>query len=93
MHKAFVDTSVILRILFADDDLKRKAAVKLLKEAEDKGVSLNLLPIAVMEVVFVLEKVYKLGRNRIQELVTALLNTPELSVEMETVFRKACSLC
>lgn len=42
-----------------------------------------------MEVVFVLEKVYKLGRNNIQELVAALLNTPELNVEMEEVFRKA----
>ncbi len=89
MHKAFVDTSVILRILLADDDLKRKAAEKLLKEAKGKGVSLHLLPVAVMEVVFVLDKVYKLGRKNIQEMVVALLNTPELSVEMETVFRRA----
>ena len=89
MHKAVVDTSVILRILLADDDLKRKAAEKLLKEAKGKGVSLHLLPVAVMEVVFVLDKVYKLGRKNIQEMVIALLNTPELSVEMESVFRRA----
>lgn len=89
MHKAFVDTSVILRILLADDDLKRKAAEKLLKEAKGKGISLHLLPVAVMEIVFVLDKVFKLGRKNIQAMVTALLNTPELSVEMENVFRKA----
>lgn len=89
MHKAFVDTSIILRILLADDDLKRRASEKLLKEARGKGVSLYLLPVAVMEVVFVLDRVYKLGRKNIQELVTALLNTPELNVEMEDVFRKA----
>ena len=89
MHKAFVDTSVILRILLADDDLKRKAAAKLLKDAKGKGLSLYLLPIAVMEVVFVLDKVYMLERRNIQEMVIALLNTPELNVEMETVFRKA----
>jgi len=89
VHKAVVDTSVILRILLADDDLKRKAAEKLLKEAKGKGVSLHLLPVAVMEVVFVLDKVYKLGRKNIQEMVIALLNTPELSVEMESVFRRA----
>jgi len=87
--KAFVDTSVILRILLADDDLKRRAAEKLLKEAKGKGVLLYLLPIAVMEVVFVLDKVYKLRREDIHEMVTALLNTPELIVEMENVFRKA----
>jgi predicted nucleic-acid-binding protein len=42
-----------------------------------------------MEIVFVLDKVYKLSRKDIQDLVTALLNTPELSVEMADVFRKA----
>lgn len=89
MHKAIVDTSVILRILLADDDLKRKASVKLLKEAKSKGVLLHLLPVAVMEVVFVLDKVYKLERKHIQELVIALLNTPDLSIEMESVFRRA----
>jgi predicted nucleic-acid-binding protein len=89
VYKAIVDTSVILRILLADDDLKRKAAEKLLKESKGKGVSLYLLPVAVMEVVFVLDKVYKLGRKTVQEMVIALLNTPELSIEMEDVFRKA----
>lgn len=89
MHRAFVDTSVILRILLNDDDLKRKASEKLLKEAKDRGVSLYLLPVAMMEIVFVLEKVYKLKRHNIQQLITALLNTPELSIEMEDVFGKA----
>ena len=89
MHKAFVDTSVILRILLNDDELKRKASEKLLRGAKDKGISLYLLPVAVMEIVFVLEKVYKLKRDNIRQLVTALLNTPELSIEMEDVFRKA----
>ncbi|MDA8089341.1 MAG: PIN domain-containing protein [Nitrospiraceae bacterium] len=89
MHKAFVDTSVILRILLNDDELKRKASEKLIKEAKNKGISLYLLPVAVMEIVFVLEKVYKLKKHDIQQLVTALLNTPELSIEMEDIFRKA----
>lgn len=89
MYRAFVDTSVILRILVADDAQKGMAAEKLLKEAKGKGISLHLLPIAVMEVVFVLDKVYKLDRKRIQEMIHALLNTPELSVDMEDVFRKA----
>ena len=89
MHKAFIDTSVILRILVNDDDLKRRASEKLVKEAKNKGIALYLLPVAVMEIVFVLEKVYKLKRDKIQQLVTALLNTPELSIEMEDIFRKA----
>ena len=58
MTKAFVDTSVILRILIKDDALKAKAAVNLLKSAGEKGLILYLLPVAVLETVWVLEKVY-----------------------------------
>lgn len=89
MSKAFIDTSVILRLLVRDDDIKRKNAEKLIKGAKDKGITLYLLPVAVMETVFVLEKVYKLEKKSIKDLVTALLNTPEIKVEMEDVFKNA----
>lgn len=89
MHKAFVDTSVILRILVKDDDIKRKAAEKMLQTAGQRGETLFLLPVAVLEVVWVLEKVYKYERTRIREIVEAILNTPSLKVEMEEVFRSA----
>jgi predicted nucleic-acid-binding protein len=87
--KAFIDTSVILRLLIKDDDIKKSAVEKLLKEAKDKGITIYLLPVAVMETVFVLEKVYKIDRKEIKELLLAILNTPEIKIEMEDVFRKA----
>jgi predicted nucleic-acid-binding protein len=89
MPKAFVDTSVILRILIKDDELKAKAAVNLLKSAGGKDLTLYLLPVAVLETVWVLEKVYSFSRKDVQEVVEAILNTPELKIEKEAVFRKA----
>lgn len=89
MLKAFVDTSVILRVLLADDELKRKAAIKLLQEAKARDISLHLLPVAVIEVAHVLDKVYKLSRTDVRDLVLAILNTPGLTVEMRDVFRDA----
>ncbi|MBI5026498.1 MAG: PIN domain-containing protein [Nitrospirae bacterium] len=89
MLKAFIDTSVILRLLVKDDDNKRKAAEKLLKEAKNEGITLYLLPVAIMEIVFVLEKIYKLNRKTIREMAEAILNTPELRIEMGDVFKKA----
>jgi predicted nucleic-acid-binding protein len=89
MPKAFVDTSVILRILIKDDELKAQAAVNLLKGAAERGVTLYLLPVAVLETVWVLEKVYSFSRKDVQEVVEAILNTPELRIEKEAVFRKA----
>jgi predicted nucleic-acid-binding protein len=89
MTKAFMDTSVILRILIKDDELKARAAVNLLKSAGEKGLVLYLLPVAVLETVWVLEKVYAFPRKEVREVVEAILNTPELKVEQEAVFRKA----
>ena len=89
MTKAFVDTSVILRILIKDDELKARAAVNLLKSAREKDLILYLLPVAVLETVWVLEKVYAFSRKDVREVVEAVLNTPELKVEQEVVFRKA----
>ncbi len=89
MPKAFVDTSVILRILIKDDELKAKASVNLLKSAGERDLILYLLPVAVLETVWVLEKVYAFPRKAVREVVEAILNTPELKVERESVFRKA----
>lgn len=89
MYKAFIDTNILIRILVKDDDIKRKACEKLLEKAKRKEVILYILPVAIIEIVWVLEKYYKLDKNVIRELVEAILNTPELKCEMEGVFKKA----
>ena len=89
MAKAFVDTNVILRLLIKDDDLRTKAAVNLLKNAKQQNIALYLLPVTILETVWVLEKVYSFSKRAVQEVIEAILNTPELRVEMEEVFRKA----
>lgn len=89
MVKSFIDTSVILRLLIKDDETKRGACERLLREAKHHGIVLYLLPVAVLEIVWVLEKVYKFEKKVIRDIVEALLNTPEIRVEMEDVFRKA----
>lgn len=56
MVKAFIDTSVILRILVKDDDIKRKASERLIKNTKQQGIILYVLPVAILETVWVLEK-------------------------------------
>ncbi|MBI5207149.1 MAG: PIN domain-containing protein [Candidatus Firestonebacteria bacterium] len=89
MNKAFIDTSVILRLLVKDDALKIEACKKLIKDSKSKNIILYLLPVAILEIVWVLEKVYKFERKKIREYVESILNTPELRVEMDDVFRNA----
>ncbi len=88
-NEAFVDTSVILRILIHDDEDKAKNAIKLIKNSKRNGLNLHILPVALIETVFVLEKIYKLPKAEIKELTESILNTPEFHCEMEDVFRKA----
>ena len=88
-NKAFIDTSAILRFLIKDDPSKAKAVEKLLRESKDKGTTLYVLPVTILEVVWVTEKVYRLNRKNIRELVEAILNTPELRCPLERVFRQA----
>ena len=48
-----------------------------------------MLPVTILEIVWVTEKVYRLSRRTIRELVEAILNTPELKCPLEHVFRQA----
>lgn len=89
MVKAFIDTSAILRLLLKDDELKSKACEKLIRESKTKGIELHILPVTILEIVWVLEKVYKYDRQSISDIVAAILNTPQLKVEMGSIIRKA----
>jgi predicted nucleic-acid-binding protein len=88
-NKAFIDTSAVLRLLVKDDPAKARAVERLLKESKEKNIVLYVLPVTILEIVWVTEKVYRLSRKAIRELVEAILNTPELKCPLEQVFRQA----
>jgi predicted nucleic-acid-binding protein len=89
VYRAFVDTDVLIRLLVKDDDIKRKSCEKLLEKAKRKEIILYILPVAILEIAWILETYYKLNKITVREHVEAILNTPELNCEMEEVFRKA----
>jgi predicted nucleic-acid-binding protein len=62
---------------------------KLLLTASGKGTVLHILPVTMLEIVWVLEKVYKFGKKEVRELAEAIINTPQLKVEMGDVFLTA----
>jgi predicted nucleic-acid-binding protein len=72
-NRAFIDTSAILRLLVKDDPAKTRAVERVLKESKDRGIVLSLLPVTILEIVWVMEKVYRLSRKAIRELVEAIL--------------------
>jgi predicted nucleic-acid-binding protein len=89
MNKAFIDTSALLRMLVQDDDLKAKAVENLIRSAPEQGLVLHVIPVTILEIVWVLEKVYKYPKQAIRELAEAIINTPQLKVELGGVFLNA----
>ncbi len=83
---------MILRLLIKDDSAKARSALTLIETAEEKGLDLYLPAIVIFEIVWVLEKVYKYSRTQIREIVEAILNTPQLTVIDEKIFREALAV-
>lgn len=92
MQKAVIDTNIIVRLAVKDDDKQKEACLKLLEKAKNKELSLYILPVAVLETVWILEKYYKLPKKEVRDFVEALLNTPEIICDMENVFKQAISV-
>ena len=92
MHKAVVDTNIFLRILIKDDDKKANNCINFIRTANQNGISLYLPPIVILEIVFVLERMYKLAKSEIGKLIEGILNTPNLKCEMRDIFRNAIQI-
>jgi predicted nucleic acid-binding protein len=73
---AFVDSNVLIRHLTGDPPDQARRATALMRQAE----SLILVDLVVAEVVYVLESVYELERERVALLVRAILGFPAMRV-------------
>ncbi len=89
MQKAVIDTNIIIRLAVKDDDKQREACIRLLERAKKRELMLCILPVAVLETVWILEKYYKLPKKKVRDFIEALLNTPEITCEMQNVFKQA----
>jgi len=89
MNKAFIDTSAILRILVQEDQGKAQAVEQLIRSAPEQRLALYVMPVTMLEIVWVLEKVYRYPKKAVRELAEAIINTPQLKVELAGVFLNA----
>jgi predicted nucleic acid-binding protein len=74
--RAFVDSNVLVRHLTGDPPDEAKRATAFLRGAEE----LILVDLVVAEVVYVLESVYEVERERVTELVRAIVGFPPVVV-------------
>jgi predicted nucleic-acid-binding protein len=85
---AFVDSNVLVRHLTGDPPDQAKAATDFLRSGED----LLLVDLVVAEVVYVLESVYEVERERVAELVRAILAFRTVAAQDESLLLRALEI-
>lgn len=92
MYKGILDTSVILRFLTGDDTGKKEKFKRLINEAEVEKSFLLVPLMVVIELVYVLEKIYKISKNEVREKIESLSALSVIETESEGVVLEALRL-
>ena len=85
---AFVDSNILVRHLTGDPPDQARRATAFLGSTQD----LVLVDLVVAEVVYVLESVYDVERERVAELVRAVIAFPAIVVTDEILLLRALEL-
>jgi len=83
MYKGILDTSIILRFLTANSADKKEKFKRLIREAISEKALLLVPLIVIIEMVYVLEKIYGLSRKDVREKIESLESLPPVDIESE----------
>lgn len=92
MYKGILDTSVILRFLTGNSSEKKEKFRRLIKDATSEKSTLLVPLIVIIELVYVLEKIYRLKKEDIREKVESLLTLTPVEIELEDVVLESMRL-
>ncbi len=87
-----VDTNVILRYLLEDDEELFNKARRIFDKALNRESEILIKEVVIAEVVYVLEKVYKINRKIIAETLKELLILKGIKVENKDFVIKALEI-
>lgn len=88
----FIDTNIILRYLTKDDPQKEKKCAELFQRTSMGKEVLFTSSLVIAEVVWVLERFYKLNRTQVAVYIEKILNTPFLECDEKDVLFSAVGL-
>jgi len=86
--RKFLDTNIFLRYLTKDDEEKAYKVLDLLKKIEKGEKKAITSPLVIFELIFTLQKYYKLPKEEIKNLVLPLINLRGLKLPYKAVFEK-----
>ena len=83
------DTNLLVRFVTRDDPAQARRARRAILDAASAGERIYVSVIVLCELACVLESGYSQSRQRIAEVLSALLETPEMVVEDADLVRRA----
>jgi predicted nucleic acid-binding protein len=90
--RRFLDTNIFLRYLTKDDEKKAYDVLELLKRVERGEEKAVTSPLVIFEVIFTLQKYYRISREETKELLIPLINLRGLKLLHKSVFEKALEM-
>jgi predicted nucleic-acid-binding protein len=82
-----LDTNVLVRFLVNDDPAQAEIIYRKLKQAEIDGEVFFVPLLVVLELIWVLDSVYKISRSEMVDSLEALLRMPVLKWESQSVIQ------
>ena len=90
--KRFIDTNLFLRYFTNDDEVKARRVLELLQRVERGEERLITSPLVIFEIIFTLEKFYRVSRNEIRELMLPILALKGMEVSFKGIYEQALEL-
>jgi len=90
-YEGILDTNLFLRYLHDGTEEEKEKFRKLIKEATHKGTVFYVPSIVIVEMVYVLEKVYGLPKSEVRKIVESVFSLP-VEVENFEVILKSLAL-
>lgn len=88
----FVDTNIFLRFLTRDSEEKAQACFRLFQRAKADEVRLTTSEAVIAEVVYVLQRQYRVSRGEIRQRLQLLLEIKNVQLPYRGVYLRALSL-
>ena len=87
----YADTNMFIRFFTSDPEEQSEIVNRFFIKVSLKEVELFVCDIVISEIVYVLERVYKVNRNEIYEKIHSILNMENIMVENRSVIFNALS--
>lgn len=88
----FVDTNMFIRFLTEDDPVQTDAAERFFKSVKEGKEQVQTSVLVIVEIVWVLESIFKKSKAEITDMVQKIINTPNLLVEQRDTLLQALEI-